>query len=89
MKRGTRFLYLYAERTGSEDPTPKGEDYYVGKLLTAQPEVADLITQLLGARTSTGRRVNRVEVGQADEGAVLDTVHTLATTSINSPEDPQ
>ncbi|WP_329271778.1 hypothetical protein [Streptomyces sp. NBC_01451] len=74
--RGMRFVYIYADRNGPHDPTPEDQKYFVGKLLTANREVADLAAQLLGARTSTGRRVSLVEIGKPDKGAVIESVHT-------------
>ncbi|MFF8283278.1 hypothetical protein ACF06W_11215 [Streptomyces albus] len=79
LKPGARFLYLYAEGASPEDPARQGDDYYVGKLLTAHREVVDLLTQLLGARTSTGRLVHRIEVGKPDGGAALEVIRTLNT----------
>ncbi|MGW3273601.1 hypothetical protein ACWDFH_19325 [Streptomyces kronopolitis] len=87
MKRGPRFIYIYAERLPDDTEVREGDNYYVGKLITAHCEVADLVTQLLGARTSTGRRVHIVEVGKPEDGAALDVVHTLATTTVNTPEE--
>lgn len=89
LARGPRFLYIYAEPRPGDGDVPEGETYFVGKLLTEHREVVDLVVQLLGARTATGRTVCMVEVGKANEGAAIDSVHTLTITRPNDEKDPQ
>ncbi|MFC9505483.1 hypothetical protein [Streptomyces sp. NPDC057002] len=83
-----RFLYVYADLKGSDtDMTPGVENgrFYVGKILTDRDAIADLAPLFLGARYD-GRRITRIEVGRPDEGAALDTVHSLTTTYPNNQE---
>ncbi|MFJ3270930.1 hypothetical protein [Streptomyces sp. NPDC086776] len=89
-----RFMYLWAALKDGDTAETRDvhtfEDkpplFYVGKIHTDREAIADLAPLLLGA-VHDGRRITRIEVGQRDEGAVLDTVHTITTTRPNDRED--